>query len=198
MRIVGRGLGHAFAGRELYGDVGFELQAGDIAAILGPSGSGKSTLLSVLAGWAEPTAGTLVREGIDDVSWVPQNPFGVTQRTVLDHAVLPLLARGQRRKDAERTSRKVLERFGLGGVLSSRFGELSGGEGQRLMLARASICAAGLLVVDEPTAQLDPVSSGTVVDILGELADSGQIVVIATHDARVSAVACNVIQLGMR
>jgi ABC-type lipoprotein export system ATPase subunit len=180
----------------LFTGVDFELEAGDIAALTGPSGSGKSTVLSMLAGWTQPTEGALVRDGIDQVSWIPQNPFGVAQRSVLDHVVMPLLAQGSARSAAEASGLSALERFGLVGVARSRFGEISGGEAQRLMLARASLGSSSLLAVDEPTAQLDPVSAASVIDVLGELAHSGRIVVIATHDPRVAATARQIIRLG--
>jgi ABC-type lipoprotein export system ATPase subunit len=191
------GLGHSFSGRPpLFRGLDFELVDGALTALTGPSGSGKSTLLSLLAGWRRPTEGTLVRDGVELVSWVPQSPFGVAQRSLLDHVALPLLARGWPRDRAEASGQAALSRFRLDAVVDSRYGEVSGGEAQRLMLARASLVHADLLVVDEPTAQLDPVSAAAVIETLGELADSGRIVVIATHDPRVAAVARHEIRLG--
>lgn len=197
MLLTATRLGHAFPGCPmLFQDLNFTLHEGDMTAVTGPSGSGKSTLLTILAGWTDPTEGTVHRIGLDAVTWVPQNPYGIPHRTVLDHAVLALLARGIDRADAETAAGQTLTDFGLGGTADRPFAALSGGEAQRLMLARASLSSARLVLVDEPTAQLDPVSSATVITALGAISHSGRIVVIATHDPRVAAACPATIQLG--
>lgn len=198
MRLILDGLGHRFGeGAWLFTRLAVELQCGESCAVTGPSGSGKSTLLSILAGWQAPTTGQVRREDVTGVSWVAQNPFGVPGRTTLDHVVLPLLARGLTRKDAEPRARDTLGRFRLLPVADLPFGHLSGGEAQRLMLARAVLTTATLLLVDEPTAQLDPHSAATVIETLSQLADTGRIVVIATHDPRVAATCAHSITLGV-
>lgn len=198
MRMILDGLGHRFGeGAWLFTRLAVELQCGESCAVTGPSGSGKSTLLSILAGWQAPTTGQVRREDVTGVSWVAQNPFGVPGRTTLDHVVLPLLARGLTRKDAEPRARDTLGRFRLLPVADLPFGHLSGGEAQRLMLARAVLTTATLLLVDEPTAQLDPHSAATVIETLSQLADTGRIVVIATHDPRVAATCARSITLGV-
>ncbi|NCD19825.1 MAG: ABC transporter ATP-binding protein [Actinobacteria bacterium] len=198
MRLILDGLGHRFGeGAWLFTRLAVELQCGESCAVTGPSGSGKSTLLSILAGWQAPTTGQVRREDVTGVSWVAQNPFGVPGRTTLDHVVLPLLARGLTRKDAEPRARDTLGRFRLLPVADLPFGHLSGGEAQRLMLARAVLTTATLLLVDEPTAQLDPHSAATVIETLSQLADTGRIVVISTHDPRVAATCARSITLGV-
>jgi ABC-type lipoprotein export system ATPase subunit len=122
-------------------------------------------------------------------------PDGVPDRTALDHVCLPLLAKGQPRQDAERHATGVLERFKLEKVARQPFRELSGGEAQRLMLARAVCSAPDLLLVDEPTAQLDITTAATVNETLGEVAQDGTIVVIATHDPHTRAACTHVIDL---
>jgi ABC-type lipoprotein export system ATPase subunit len=197
VRVTAAGLEHGFPpAAPLFRGLDLELVDGDVVALTGPSGSGKSTLLSILALWTRPSRGEVSWEGVGSAVWVPQNPVGVARRAVLDHAVLPLLAQGWRRADAEPRALEALERFGLEGVSGRRFADLSGGEAQRLMLARASLSAAGLLLVDEPTAQLDPTSAASVVDVLGALASSGTIVVIATHDPRVRDAGTSAVDLG--
>jgi ABC-type lipoprotein export system ATPase subunit len=129
------------------------------------------------------------------VGWVFQNPQGVPGRTALDHVVLPFLAAGASRVHAEPQARELLRRFGIDSVSGSLFAALSGGEAQRLMLARAVASGADLLLVDEPTAQLDPVSAASVTRVLAGLADAGAIVVIATHDPRIRDVSDDVIDL---
>ena len=190
-------LGHRFGTAPwLFTDLAVELTGGDLCALTGQSGSGKSTLLSIIAGWQAPAAGRVIADGVTGTSWVAQNPFGVATRSALDHVVLALLARGRSRREAEPLAREALDRFHLGPVADRPFSHLSGGEAQRLMLARATVTPAGLLLVDEPTAQLDTHSAATVIDTLGQLADAGRIVIIATHDPRVAATCTRAITLG--
>ena len=178
-----RGLAHRFPGTgELFGGLDLDLRPGDLVAVVGPSGSGKSTLLHLLAGWERPAAGTIERFGVNRIGWVFQNPHGVPGRTALDHVVLPLLARGMSRAGAEAEAETILGRFGLTGVAARRFRHLSGGEAQRLMLARAAASAPDLLLVDEPTAQLDPATARTVNEVLAGIAADDVTVVVATHD----------------
>ncbi len=178
-----RGLSHAFPGTgTLFAGLDLDLEPGDLVAVTGPSGSGKSTLLSLIARWEKPVSGTVEWDGIDSVGWVFQNPHGVTRRTAVDHVALPLVAKGFSRSTAEARALEIMERFNLVKVADRRFGALSGGEAQRLMLARAVAKAPSLLLVDEPTAQLDPKSAATVNTVLGELAMDDAIVVVATHD----------------
>lgn len=197
MRLTAEGLGHAFpGGPHLFRHVTFELLPARVTAVTGPSGSGKSTLLSILGGWLEPTHGRVVREDIRVLRWVFQNPHGVPARTALDHVVLPMLAQGRRRESAEKSALDLLDRFNLTRVAGRRFSQLSGGEAQRLMLARAIASRPDLLLIDEPTAQLDPISAGSVADVLHALAHAGTIVVIATHDPAVRASCHDHIELG--
>jgi lipoprotein-releasing system ATP-binding protein len=198
-RISGRGLAHAFPGTgTLFEGLDLDATAGELVAVVGPSGSGKSTLLHILAGWERPRAGVVSREGIGTTRWVFQNPHGVVQRTAVDHVVLPLLARGRRRREAEQEACGVLERFGLGSLRDRPFRDLSGGEAQRLMLARATASSPDLLLVDEPTAQLDPGTARTVSAVLAEVAATDTIVLVATHDPDARDACDRVIDLGLR
>lgn len=181
MRVSG--LAHRFPGTDLlFEGVGFTLQQGHTYAVCGPSGCGKSTLLSILAGWQKPYRGVVEREGVDRVGWVFQNPYGVPERTALDHVAFPLLAQGVCRREAELAAASAMDLFDLGYALNRRFSDLSGGEAQRLMLARAACSKPDLLLVDEPTAQLDTRTAHSVSRVLGNLAGLGMIVVVATHD----------------
>lgn len=179
-------VGHRFPGQEsLFTGVSASLHSGDLVAVTGPSGSGKSTLLSILAGWVSPTFGTVRVPAAATTAWVFQNPHGVGQRSALDHVVLPLMAAGRPRAVAEPEAIGLLTEFDLASVASRPYAALSGGEGQRLMLARAVARGPDLMLVDEPTAQLDHTSAASVIAVLHALADKGAIVVIATHDQRV-------------
>lgn len=178
-----RGVGHSFAGTgKLFSSVTARFEPGEVIALVGPSGSGKSTLLSILAGWLEPRYGNVERRGISHVGWVFQNPHGVARRDALDHVTLPLLAQGHSRASAEVRAAEILERFGLTSAAHRPFRALSGGEAQRLMLARAVALAPDLLLVDEPTAQLDLATAATVNEVLLQIAQESSIVVVATHD----------------
>lgn len=183
--LVLRSVGHRWDknGEPLFRDVDATLRRGDVVALTGPSGSGKSTLLSIIAGWLSPASGRVERTGIDRIHWVFQNPYGQPRRTTRDHVVFPFLARGMSRTPAAQAADELLNRFGLEGRGDRPFADLSGGEGQRLMLARAVASEPDLLLVDEPTAQLDRASARTVNAVLAGLADAGAIVLIASHDA---------------
>lgn len=195
-RVTAVGLGHRFPGTaQLFTGLNFELHPGEVVALCGPSGAGKSTLLSILATWEAPAEGRLELVGIHRTGWVFQNPYGVPRRTALDHVCLPLLAAGRSRPDAARQAAEVLGTFGLAAVAHRPFHQLSGGEAQRLMLARAVCSAPDLLLVDEPTAQLDLVTAASVNQTLGAVAQDGTIVVIATHDPATRAACGRVIDL---
>ncbi|GGM51117.1 ABC transporter ATP-binding protein [Dactylosporangium sucinum] len=190
------GVGHTFGETPLFRDVTFGLDRGGMLALLGPSGSGKSTMLSILAGFITPTWGRVVRHDVHRVGWVFQNPHGVPRRTALDHVTLPLLTRGMARSAAEPVANGILDSFNLGHLSQSLFRSLSGGEAQRLMLARALASAPDLLLVDEPTAQLDPSSAAAVIQVLDELQDRGVMVIVATHDDRVSEACARSLRMG--
>jgi ABC-type lipoprotein export system ATPase subunit len=199
MRLIVEHLRHSFRGvGELFGGLSHEFQEGSFVALVGPSGSGKSTLLSLLAGWERPVGGSVLREGIDSIGWVFQNPHGVARRSAIHHVCEPLFAKGMSRKGAVAEAGRIMARFGLDSLADRPFAALSGGEAQRLMLARAIAKQPDLLLVDEPTAQLDPAASDSVNRVLGELSDSRMIVVVATHDQGTAAACRERLVLGGR
>lgn len=196
MQVRAEHLGHSFSGaNNLFENLSFEFNPGDMVALVGPSGSGKSTLLGIIAGWIQPTQGSLRLNKISSKTWVFQNPMGVRYRTVLDHVCLPLLATGLPRRQAEYRAFQIMERFGLEKLGEKKFYELSGGEAQRLMLARATAKNADLLLVDEPTAQLDWAMAATVNNVLSELSSQNSIVIVATHDQGTSGACKSVLDL---
>ena len=197
MRVTSEDLGHAFPGRPaLFRSLDLDLRPGTVTAVTGPSGSGKSTLLGLLAGWLTPSEGLLRREGIDRIGWVLQNPHGVARRSAIDHVALPFLARGRNRRRAETEARRLLVDFGLLEVADRPFRELSGGEAQRLLLARGLAADPDLLLVDEPTAQLDSATAKTVSSTIGSLAAEDTIVVVTTHDQRARDACTHHLDLG--
>lgn len=197
MRLELVDVGHHFrSGPWLFQGVSADFESGTVTAITGPSGSGKSTLLRIIARRLEQVSGEVRRVGIETMAVVPQVPIGVGPRSGLDHLVLPLLAEGLDRGEAEIQARPVAELFGLSDRLDAPFRELSVGEAQRLMLARAVVQKAALILADEPTASLDTRNAAAVVGVLGNLSRAGAVVVVATHDARVRDACDQVLELG--
>ncbi|MCI2957301.1 ATP-binding cassette domain-containing protein [Agromyces atrinae] len=190
-------LGHRFGTEPwLFRAMDFTFHEGTVYALIGPSGSGKSTLLGILAGWIAPAEGVIAIPHDRTATWVFQNPHGVPGRSAVDHVALPRLARGAAPDDADEEARHLLERFGLGHVAGREFRALSGGEAQRLMLARAIASEPAVLLIDEPTAQLDPTTGDTVNAVIGELARDDTVVVVATHDTRTRDACSAVLDLG--
>lgn len=178
-------VGHRFdRSAWLFRDLSHSLHPDRLYALTGPSGSGKSTLLSIISGHVDPAGGRVRQVGVSRVQWVFQNPFGDPRRSVLDLLCLPLMSLGMPRTDARIAATTLLTEFELAEHATSRFSALSGGQAQRLMLARAISAQPDLLLVDEPTAQLDSQTADTVIGALGRLVSRGAIVVIATHDVR--------------
>lgn len=196
MRIELQHIGHHYDdGPLLFHNLDATLLPGHIYALTGPSGSGKSTLLGIIAGWIRPSNGNVIKQNVTSMRWVFQNPHGTARRTVLDHIALPMLAKGLTRTQAECKALPLLRRFGLETVADHRFSELSGGEAQRLMLARAFAAHPSLMLVDEPTAQLDIHTAATVSDTLTHIAQSNTIVVVSTHDFRTRDACTDIIDL---
>lgn len=184
--MIARELSFAHPGAvPLYTGLNFHAQSGDLVALTGPSGSGKSTLLSLLGGWLSPTSGNLEISGEGKISLVPQNPFGVSGRSLLDHVCLPLLAKGLRRAEAEESAIEKIRLVKLSEIADRPYRMLSGGERQRMLLARALASDPGMLLVDEPTAQLDVSAASEVCEVLSHLGERGVVVFVATHDSRV-------------
>ena len=179
------GVGHRFEdGPWLFQNFSFSFRQGTIYALTGPSGSGKSTLLSLIAGWVRPSVGLVKYADDVGIRWVFQNPHGVRSRSALDHVVLPLLARGYRRAEANEEAMMLLRQVSLADAAQRSFSQLSGGEAQRLMLARGIASQPDVLLVDEPTAQLDFATGNTVNHALARLTAGSATIIVATHDER--------------
>lgn len=197
MQLALDNVGHSFSqDTALFAGVTYTLLPGNVYSLTGPSGSGKSTLMGIIAGWIQPSEGQVRAQKIAKTTWVFQSPVGNPKRTVLDHVVLPLLTRGMSRCDAEPQAHELLTNFGLQERALHQFRSLSGGEGQRLMLARAAATDADLLLVDEPTAQLDIATARSVAGVIAQIADKTTIVVIATHDPHTRDACSHHVNLG--
>jgi putative ABC transport system ATP-binding protein len=178
---------------------------GEIFAIMGPSGSGKSTLLHCLAGIFTPDQGDVLFDGHvvnamseADRTRLRRTAFGfvfqfgqlVPELTAADNVALPLLLNRTKRRVAYKTADTWLDKLGVGDKGGRRTGELSGGEAQRVAVARALALAPKVIFADEPTGSLDSLTGEKVMDLLTDLArQQGATVVLVTHDARVAAYA---------
>jgi putative ABC transport system ATP-binding protein len=178
---------------------------GEILAIMGPSGSGKSTLLHCLAGILVPDRGEIHFAGhrIDTLDEGPRSAlrrdqfgfvfqFGqlVPELTAVENVALPLLLAGTRRRAAVTEASAWFDRLDLGGLQERRSGELSGGQAQRVALARGLVARPRVLFADEPTGSLDSLTGEQVMDLLVDSArQQGTTVVVVTHEARVAAYA---------
>jgi tungstate transport system ATP-binding protein len=173
------------AGRPVLAGVDLELSGEGISVILGANGAGKTVLLSMLAGLRQPDGGCLVwgeeTRPTGRVATVFQQPM-VLRASVLINAALGLKPLGLPRAEAGRRVRRVLERVGLGHRANDAARLLSGGERQRLALARAWAVQPRLLLLDEPTAALDPTATETVEAIVREIRTDGAKVLMTTHN----------------
>jgi putative ABC transport system ATP-binding protein len=178
---------------------------GEILAIMGPSGSGKTTLLHCLAGILVPDAGEIHFAGrrVDTLgetqrSTLRRDRFGfvfqfgqlVPELSAEENIALPLLLGGARRAAALKEARIWIERLGLEGMGKRRSGELSGGQAQRVALARGLVARPEVLFADEPTGSLDSLTGEHVMDLLVTAArERGTTVIVVTHEPRVAAYA---------
>jgi len=185
-------------------DVSMAVEEGEFVAILGPSGSGKTTMMSILGCLDRPTtgeyrlAGTPVADLDDDrlaairsrtIGFVFQSYNLIPRTTALDNVATPLLYQGVGRRERRARATAALEQLGLGDRLGHEPTELSGGEQQRVAVARAIVTDPALLLADEPTGNLDTKSGGDVLAVLGSLHRAGRTIVLITHDASVAAAA---------
>ena len=189
-------------GLELFRDLHLSVQAGELVAIVGRSGSGKSSLLHLLAGLDRPTAGEVwlgetevtrlpARESAQlrnqALGYVWQFHYLLPEFTAAENIALPLLSRGVRRREALAEAAQWLDRVELGSRAGHRSGELSGGEQQRVAIARALVTRPRVLLADEPTGDLDDVTSAQLFSLLQRLCRDNQLAaVIVTHNLEIA------------
>jgi lipoprotein-releasing system ATP-binding protein len=187
---------------EVLSKINLELKRGDAAAIMGPSGSGKSTLLYILGALDVPTSGAVTLDGkayssMDDnaqaafrnanIGFVFQDHALLPHCTALENVLVPSLVAAKKDTYEER-SRELLERVGLAHRMDHKPAQLSGGEKQRIAIARALICRPAVLLCDEPTGNLDAASAGSVAEVLLDLHRQQEtILVVVTHSSELAA-----------
>jgi manganese/iron transport system ATP-binding protein len=182
--------------RPLSPPIRLSMQAGDTVAILGPNGAGKSTLLKTILGTVPPLAGALAYPGgrRPRVGYVPQGhrldlayPLDALQVVLMGRAGRVGLGRSYRAADRE-AARRQLESVGLGAVALQSFRSLSGGQRQRVLLARALVGEPEVLVLDEPTSELDPAAEHALLSLVSDLVMArGVAVLFVTHEISAAA-----------
>ena len=201
--LAGADLHKRFGQTVALAGAGMRVARGEIVAVMGPSGSGKSTLLHCLAGIVLPESGQ-VRYGETDLLQLPDSrrsrlrrtefgfvfQFGqlVPELTCLQNVALPLRLSGLGRRTANARATAWLERLDVAGVAAKRPGEVSGGQGQRVAVARALVTGPAVVFADEPTGALDSLAGEQVMKLLTDAArESAAAIVLVTHEARVAA-----------
>jgi ABC-type lipoprotein export system ATPase subunit len=190
-RTFGRGAAAVVAVRRL----SCELHAGQQVAVTGPSGSGKSTLLRLLAGLDEPTVGTVTWPALGGrdalrpgpVGMVFQGPSLLAPLDVTENVALPLILAGSSDDEGRKAAGQALDRLGIRSLGAKLPDELSGGQSQRVALARVLAGRPRLILADEPTGQLDGATGHELMtELLGFAAATGAAVVVTTHDVRIA------------
>ncbi|TAH52898.1 MAG: ABC transporter ATP-binding protein [Chloroflexota bacterium] len=189
--------------RTLYAlrDVSLQIERGEFVAVVGPSGSGKSTLLNLVGGIDQPTNGEVWVDGtrIDTMdenalAKFRRNHIGIVFQffqllptlTALENVSLPMELRGDERKNRRARAEAMLARVGLAARMSQLPSELSGGEQQRVAVARALVNDPPILLADEPTGNLDSANAEGIIVLLRELADAGKTILLITHEANLA------------
>jgi putative ABC transport system ATP-binding protein len=201
--LEARGLHKSFGPTAALAGADFTIAAGEVVAVMGPSGSGKSTLLQCLAGIVAPDAGSVRYDGREltqasDVerSALRRSEFGfvfqfgqlVPELSSVENVALPLRLAGAARREAERRALTWLERLEVADIARQAPGQLSGGEAQRVAVARALATGPRLIFADEPTGALDSLNGERVMALLTEAArETNAAVVLVTHEPRVAA-----------
>lgn len=196
--IVVRGLRKQYGNLLLFENIDFAVKRGEMLAIVGQSGAGKSTLLHVLGALDGASAGEVYFEAIllrsltpveaadfrnREIGYVWQFHYLLPEFTAAENVALPLLARGKSKKEALREARQWLDEVGLADRSTHRSGELSGGEQQRVSIARALITTPKLLLADEPTGDLDDQTADSLFALIKRLhASYGLTSVLVTHN----------------
>jgi ABC-2 type transport system ATP-binding protein len=167
-----------YGSRDALRDVSFTAAAGEKVAVIGPNGAGKTTLLGILAGAVAPSSGAVEVPG--RVGWVPQQPALYSKLSVEEN--LRLFARLEKVGDVEAVVARMLDQTALADRAGDEVGRLSGGNRQRVNIAIGLLAAPAVLLLDEPSASLDPRQRARLWEFIGALARGGTTVIFTTHD----------------
>jgi ABC-2 type transport system ATP-binding protein len=178
--LEARALTKRFGERVALRDVSFQLAAGEVLAVIGPNGAGKTTLLSLLAGVATPSAGEIIAPSGRRIGWVPQKTAVYSKLSVLEN--LRLFARLERVPDTDATVALMLEQTGLTERADDQLGRLSGGNRQRVNIAIGLLAQPAVVLLDEPSASLDPRQRERLWQFITPRVEAGTSILFATHD----------------
>jgi ABC-2 type transport system ATP-binding protein len=170
-----------FGERVALREVSFEAAPGELVAVIGPNGAGKTTLLSILAGIQRPDAGEVTRQP-REIGWVPQQPAVYSKLTVAEN--LRLFARLEKVPDLVKAVTRMLEQTDLVERADDEVGTLSGGNQQRINIAIGLLAEPPVLLLDEPSASLDPRQRSRLWEFVGRQAEHGTAVIFSTHDVQ--------------
>lgn len=191
-------------------DISLTMDKGQFVSIVGPSGSGKSTLLAIMAGLDSPTSGRVLFDNADINAWPDQkraewrrNQIGfvfqtwelIPTLTAMENICMPLLPAATGRGAARRQASLLLRRMGLADKAHDFPLKLSGGEQQRIALARALVASPQVVFADEPTGNIDGETGKAILALLKEQAENGTTVVLVTHDEKIAGSADRVVSL---
>jgi len=196
--IQASGIEKSFGALKVLKGIDMQIGAGEVVAIVGASGAGKSTLLQILGTLSRPDAGELLIDGVQPfalsdrklsqfrnshIGFVFQSHNLLPEFTALENVMLPLMIGGKNLAEARRDAAPMLEMVGLGARAEHKPSQLSGGESQRVAVARALVCRPAILLADEPTGNLDSATKEDIYSLLFSMRDQlGQTMIIVTHD----------------
>ena len=195
---------------EALSGVDLTVSSGEWVSVVGASGSGKSTLMNLLGMLDRPTSGAYLLGGRDvaglgggelarlrreTIGFIFQGYNLLPRQNARQNVELPMIYENVRAKERRRRATEALERIGLGDRLNHRPSELSGGQQQRVAIARALINDPALILADEPTGNLDSSSGKSILELFGELRDSGVTLMVVTHDSAVASYGGRIIEL---
>ncbi len=191
-------------------DVNFRINSGEFVSVMGESGAGKSTILSIMGAMNAPTAGHLIVDDIDIYSlgkeqradfrreflgFIFQSFHLIPYLTVLENVMLPLTTVALSRKEKREMAREALKWVGLADKERRLPGQISGGEKERVAIARAIVNDPPILLADEPTGNLDSKTSGEIMELIQRLHNEGTTVIMVTHSVECSAYAQRILHV---
>ncbi len=177
--------------------IDLEVREGEFLGIMGKSGAGKSTLMYQIGLLDHPSSGEIILNGINteslsteertqmrltELGYVFQDYALIPELTASENVMIPILMQGNGIPEAQKISKNILEKVGLGNRIDNKPSQLSGGEQQRVSIARAMAHEPKILFADEPTANLDTMSGNSIIELFKELNSKGQTIVMVTHE----------------